>query len=85
MQHATSSADAAVRHGSAFVGGLVEATMSLKEEQRLVLCLFYGEGVTLDQIAEILGRSEDRIAEIFYRAHASLGMCPSPEELLAPA
>ena len=84
MQNAPFSA-AAFQQDRPVVEELVEATMALKEEQRLVLCLFYGEGATLDQIAHILGRSEDLVAALFYRAHASLGMCPSPEEILAAA
>lgn len=53
----------------------------LEEDQRLVLVLFYQEGLSLDQISVVLDVPEDEVAATFYWGHANLGLCPMPEEL----
>jgi DNA-directed RNA polymerase specialized sigma24 family protein len=45
----------------------------LPHDERIVLILFYFEKLSLEEIAVILGRSEDEIAERFYLAHVGVG------------
>lgn len=53
----------------------------LPEDQRLVLALFFHEGLSLDEIAAVLEHPEEEVAATFYWGHANLGLCPMPEEL----
>ena len=54
------------------VNGYTRAIMRLPEEQRLICCLFYVEGISLDEIASLLDRPEPGVAETFYLAHANV-------------
>jgi len=58
---------------------LRRAIAALDSERRLILALFYVERLTLDEIAIVLERSEDHVAEMFYRAMEGVGACPAWE------
>lgn len=50
------------------VAALREAILSLKEQQRVVLSLYYFEELNARQIAEVLGISESRVSQIRSKA-----------------
>lgn len=49
------------------------AISRLPDDQRTVLCLFHYERLSLEQIAVVLGLSEDEVAILFFWANANLG------------
>jgi RNA polymerase sigma factor for flagellar operon FliA len=52
--------------------GLAEAFASLSERDRLVLTLSYYEGLTLQEIGEVLHVTESRVSQLRTRAHKRL-------------
>jgi len=52
---------------------LAAAVSRLNEEDRLILGLFYSECLSLAEIAQVMGRSEECVATDFYLAHEALG------------
>ena len=60
---------------------LGRAIAMLDSERRVILALFYVERLTLDEIAIVLERSEDQVAEMFYRAMEGVGACPPWETI----
>ena len=60
------------------VGILREAIMGLKEQERLVLSLYYYEELKLHQIAAILGVTESRVSQIRSKAVSRLRNQMSP-------
>lgn len=57
---------------------LREALQSLKEQERVVMSLYYYEGLKLHEIAVALGVSESRVSQIRTRALASLRQVMAP-------
>lgn len=53
-------------------GALVEAIDSLNEQERIVITLYFYEGLTLRESSEVLELSESRISQIRLRAVAKL-------------
>jgi len=52
-------------------------------DQREVLLMYYGDGLTLKEIGEILGRNLNTVKYQFYRAHdLAAGMLPDSERLI---
>lgn len=54
------------------VGALRDAIMALKEQERLVLSLYYYEDLKLHQIASIMGVTESRVSQIRSKAISRL-------------
>jgi RNA polymerase sigma factor for flagellar operon FliA len=54
------------------VGSLRDAIMELKEQERLVLSLYYYEDLKLHQIASIMGVTESRVSQIRSKAISRL-------------
>jgi RNA polymerase sigma factor for flagellar operon FliA len=52
--------------------GLVEAINRLPERDRLVVTLYYYEGMTLSEIGEVLGVTESRVCQIHAKTMMSL-------------
>ncbi len=67
------------------VGALREAILELKEQERLVLTLYYYEDLKLHQIAAILGVTESRVSQIRSKAISRLRsrMAHLREEIVA--
>lgn len=51
---------------------LADGIESLKEQQRIVITLYYSEGLTLAEIGEVIGRSESRVSRILETARFNL-------------
>ena len=54
------------------LGELEDAIRGLSERERLVVALYYYEGMTLAQIGTILGVTESRVSQIQSKAILSL-------------
>jgi RNA polymerase sigma factor FliA len=60
------------------LGHLREAILELKEQERVVLSLYYFEDLKLIQIAEVLGLTESRVSQIRSKALGKLRTCMAP-------
>lgn len=61
---------------------LIQAIEALPEKERLVLSLYYDEGLNLKEIGEVLGITESRVSQI--RTQATLRLRPVVQDRLAP-
>jgi RNA polymerase sigma factor for flagellar operon FliA len=52
--------------------GLVDAINRLPERERLVVTLYYYEGMTLNEIGDVLGVTESRVCQIHAKTMMSL-------------
>jgi RNA polymerase sigma factor for flagellar operon FliA len=52
--------------------GLVDAINKLPERERLVVTLYYYEGMTLSEIGDVLGVTESRVCQIHAKTMMSL-------------
>lgn len=55
---------------------LRERIARLPVAQRLIYTLYYFEDLTLPQISQVVDEPEDEVAQLFYWAHANLGVVP---------
>jgi RNA polymerase sigma factor for flagellar operon FliA len=68
---------------------LSQAIQELPEQERIVIALYYYEGLMLKEIGEVLGISESRVSQVHTKALTRLGgklrRCDSPVRALARA
>ncbi len=51
---------------------LIEEVMKLPEDQRAVIHLYYYEGYSVNEVAEILGKNENTVRSLMHRARKRL-------------
>jgi len=68
---------------------LAQAIQELPEQERIVIALYYYEGLMLKEIGEVLGISESRVSQVHTKGLTRLGgklrRCDSPVRALARA
>jgi RNA polymerase sigma factor for flagellar operon FliA len=74
LADAASSDPAAELEGQEMRGMLAAAINSLTEREKIVVTLYYFEGLTLAEIGEILGVTESRVCQIHTKAVGQLRM-----------
>jgi RNA polymerase sigma factor for flagellar operon FliA len=72
LADAASSDPAAELEGQEMRGMLAAAINSLTEREKIVVTLYYFEGLTLAEIGEILGVTESRVCQIHTKAVGQL-------------
>ena len=72
LADAASSDPAAELEGQEMRGMLAAAINSLTEREKIVVTLYYSEGLTLAEIGEILGVTESRVCQIHTKAVGQL-------------
>jgi len=58
------------------IRALTAAVALLPERERLMLSLYYVEGLTLKDVARALDISETRVSQVMHRAYARLRLDP---------